>query len=171
MPMPCVNACVFPPPSMIRGFERGLVGLQRLGRPRARSRAGPVRAGTGASRRPAAGMSGTSRPSEAIRHCNGGGEIRTLGTPIRRTTVFKTAAFNRSATPPGGVRCYAARALEAVAGETSHEGPRTPRHAMAQLTPSAIASDGGVGGPVDAASASTEQPLNWPHLLERWPRG
>jgi hypothetical protein len=32
---------------------------------------------------------------------NGGGEIRTLGTPIRRTTVFETAAFNRSATPPG----------------------------------------------------------------------
>src|ERR1700733_2927276 len=31
----------------------------------------------------------------------GGGEIRTLGTPIRRTTVFETAAFNRSATPPG----------------------------------------------------------------------
>jgi hypothetical protein len=32
---------------------------------------------------------------------NGGREIRTLGTPIRRTTVFETAAFNRSATPPG----------------------------------------------------------------------
>jgi hypothetical protein len=32
---------------------------------------------------------------------NGEGEIRTLGTPIRRTTVFETAAFNRSATPPG----------------------------------------------------------------------
>ena len=31
---------------------------------------------------------------------NGGGEIRTLGTPIRRTTVFETAAFNRSATSP-----------------------------------------------------------------------
>jgi hypothetical protein len=31
----------------------------------------------------------------------GGGEIRTPGTPIRRTTVFETAAFNRSATPPG----------------------------------------------------------------------
>ena len=31
----------------------------------------------------------------------GGGEIRTLGTPIRRSTVFETAAFNRSATPPG----------------------------------------------------------------------
>ena len=32
---------------------------------------------------------------------DGGGEIRTPGTPIRRTTVFETAAFNRSATPPG----------------------------------------------------------------------
>ena len=45
-----------------------------------------------------------ARPdSLQIRHIwlySGGGEIRTLGTPIRRTTVFETAAFNRSATPP-----------------------------------------------------------------------
>ena len=32
---------------------------------------------------------------------NGGGEIRTPGTPIRRTTLFESAAFNHSATPPG----------------------------------------------------------------------
>ena len=33
----------------------------------------------------------------------GGGEIRTLGG-LTPTTVFKTAAFNRSATPPGFTR-------------------------------------------------------------------
>jgi integrase len=32
---------------------------------------------------------------------SGGGEIRTPGTPIRRTTLFESAAFNHSATPPG----------------------------------------------------------------------
>jgi hypothetical protein len=34
---------------------------------------------------------------------NGGGGIRTLVGPIRPETVFETAAFNRSATPPGGL--------------------------------------------------------------------
>src|ERR1700683_5219379 len=42
-----------------------------------------------------------SGPAFIQRQNDGGGEIRTLGTPIRRTTVFETAAFNRSATPPG----------------------------------------------------------------------
>jgi hypothetical protein len=45
---------------------------------------------------------GQSSNNDLVRTKNGGGEIRTLGTPIRRTTVFETAAFNRSATPPRG---------------------------------------------------------------------
>lgn len=35
------------------------------------------------------------------RHGGGGGEIRTHGS-FKASTVFKTAAFNRSATPPLG---------------------------------------------------------------------
>src|SRR5690349_9535327 len=31
----------------------------------------------------------------------GGGGIRTLGTGVTRTTVFETAPFNHSGTPPG----------------------------------------------------------------------
>ena len=33
-------------------------------------------------------------------HCGGGTGIRTPGTGVTRSTVFKTAAFNRSAIPP-----------------------------------------------------------------------
>ncbi len=43
---------------------------------------------------------GNRPPALRLARRSGGGEIRTLGTPIRRTTVFETAAFNRSATPP-----------------------------------------------------------------------
>src|SRR5271165_2237926 len=38
---------------------------------------------------------------------NGRGGIRTPETRITRLTVFKTAAFNRSATLPRDLRCYA----------------------------------------------------------------
>ena len=36
----------------------------------------------------------------------GGGGIRTLVTRVTGETVFETAAFNHSATPPHGVRAY-----------------------------------------------------------------
>ena len=35
---------------------------------------------------------------------SGGGGIRTHGTGVTRTTVFETARFNRSRTPPGRAR-------------------------------------------------------------------
>ena len=41
-----------------------------------------------------------STASPQIARVSGGAGIRTLGTGVTRTTVFKTAAFNRSATPP-----------------------------------------------------------------------
>lgn len=43
-------------------------------------------------------ISGASGPS------SGGGEIRTLGTGVTRTTVFETAPFNHSGTPPTSTR-------------------------------------------------------------------
>ena len=50
----------------------------------------------------------------------GGGGIRTLVTRITGKTVFETAAFNHSATPPRGVKTKQARrpALELTGGES-----------------------------------------------------
>jgi pimeloyl-ACP methyl ester carboxylesterase len=57
----------------------------------------------------AAGATTQKTPSQAaflrlvfeLHQADGGGGIRTLVRPIRPETVFETAAFNRSATPPG----------------------------------------------------------------------
>ena len=50
----------------------------------------------------------------------GGGGIRTLVTRVAGKTVFETAAFNHSATPPRGVKTKQARrpALELTGGES-----------------------------------------------------
>lgn len=50
----------------------------------------------------------------------GGGGIRTLVTGSTGETVFETAAFNHSATPPRGVKTKQARrpALELTGGES-----------------------------------------------------
>ena len=50
----------------------------------------------------------------------GGGGIRTLVTRVTGETVFETAAFNHSATPPRGVKTKQARrpALELTGGES-----------------------------------------------------
>ena len=55
---------------------------------------------------------------------SGEGEIRTLGPPLRRTTVFETAAFDRSATSPSAWKPSArphagARRAEEGAADTS----------------------------------------------------
>ena len=44
---------------------------------------------------------------EDLQQPSGGGGIRTLGTGVTRTTVFETAPFNRSGTPPGPRIFYA----------------------------------------------------------------
>ena len=50
----------------------------------------------------------------------GGGGIRTLVTRVTGKTVFETAAFNHSATPPRGVKTKQAQrpALELTGGES-----------------------------------------------------
>jgi hypothetical protein len=48
----------------------------------------------------AAGAS-SGHPASGLVVCNGVGEIRTHGT-VSRSAVFKTAAFNHSATTPAG---------------------------------------------------------------------
>ena len=48
---------------------------------------------------------------EDLQQPSGGGGIRTLGTGVTRTTVFETAPFNRSGTPPGSrIFCATAEA-------------------------------------------------------------
>ncbi len=99
------TTAVRPPPQRQRQRQRGqpTAGAHRAGAPSRsacypdapRSRGSLGRCPHAHPRAPA------SQRARLVTCDNGGGEIRTLGTPIRRTTVFETAAFNRSATPPG----------------------------------------------------------------------
>src|SRR5690606_15320682 len=77
-------------------------------RPRARTPAWGRRASATPQRaradgRPGGAAAGASarRPGGRAVALSGGGGIRTLDGPIRPITVFETAAFNHSATPPG----------------------------------------------------------------------
>jgi hypothetical protein len=65
-----------------------------------RSTGGMTRSVAGREHRTGVQQSDRTGDGAQLAGFSGGGEIRTLGTPLRRTTVFETAAFNRSATPP-----------------------------------------------------------------------
>ncbi len=65
--------------------------------------------------------------NDPIQAKNGGGGIRTRVGGVTPETVFKTAAFNRSATPPGtGVRSRLVDRGERVTRQCARQGQSDP---------------------------------------------
>ena len=98
------------------------------------------RACTDARGAAAAGLRGHNENSAAHPHASreakgavsGRGGIRTPETGVARLTVFKTVAFNRSATLPRAFRCYAF----ARAGPADRYAPLEARETGSTLWPS-----------------------------------
>src|SRR5687768_2689130 len=65
--------------------------------------------------------SGPSRPIDAATAGGGGGGIRTHGTGVTGTTVFETARFNHSRTPPDATSQGSARRSAAGPEERPQE--------------------------------------------------